>query len=385
MKELKEMELFDELLKTPENELVKKAIADGRHAIAYNCYMTPSPILECGNLFPVRLRATQVESTEDGNFYLGTWLCSYSRSVVQALINNDYAFADGILGILSCVQMQRAIQHEGLLGLDKKKDPFFYEIVDMPRKKFDASTARTVEQMRAIGDQLHDMFGTDMSDDAMRETIRKHNEFNALMRSIGDLRKEEKPKITGAEWHRVMAASLVAPHDLLIEPLKALKAALDKRTPDKAREPRLMIVGNVIDDPAYIDLVESEGCHVVADRFCFGSLPGLEDIEEEGDPCENIVRHYIEGTQCPRMMEESLERFDYLKGLIDEYKVDGVIYETVKFCDLWGYEVLVNYKRLQEAGIPAARIEREYKLSGEGQFSTRVQAFVESLKAKDLY
>lgn len=384
MKELKEMELFDEILKTPENKLVKQAIADGRHAIAYNCYMTPSPILECGNLFPVRLRATQVESTEDGNFYLGAWLCSYSRSTLQALINGDYAFVDGILGILSCVQMQRAIQHEELLGLDKKKDPFFYEIFDIPRKKFDTSTQRAIENTREIAGRLSAMFDTDMSDDAMRETIRKHNEFNALMRSIGDMRLEEKPKITGAEWHRVMAASLVAPHDLLVEPLKALKAALDARTPDKAKAPRLMIVGNVIDDPAYIDLIESQGCLVVADRFCFGSLPGLEDIPEEGDPYENIMKYYVSNTQCPRMMEESTDRFDYIMDKIKEYRVDGVIYETVKFCDLWGYEVLINYKRLQDAGIPAARIEREYKLSSEGQFATRVQAFAESLKAKDL-
>ena len=384
MKALKEMEIFDSILSTPENELVKKAIKDGRHPIGYNCYTTPQTILEMDNLFPVRLRATQVESTEDGNFYLGAWLCSYSRSILQALINGDYAFLDGILGTLSCVQMQRAVQHEGLLGLDKKKDPFFYRIIDIPRKQFDPSTMRTMEDVHEVANELHDMFGTDVSDESLAKAIHTHNEFNALMRSIGDMRLEDKPRITGAEWSRVMASSLVAPHDLLIEPLKALKAALDKRTPDKERIPRVMIVGNVIDDPSYIDLVESEGCLVVADRFCFGSMPGLEDIKEDGDPYENVVRHYIEGTQCPRMMEESVDRFDYIMDKIKEYKVDGVIYETVKFCDLWGYEVLINFKRLQEAGIPAARIEREYKISGEGQFATRVQAFSESLKTKSL-
>jgi len=384
MKELKEMELFDKLLKTPENELVKKAIADGRHPIGYHCYSTPLPLLEADGLFPVRMRATQVQSTEDSNFYMGAWLCSYSRSIVQALINGDYDFLDGILGTLSCVQIQRAMQHEGLLGLDKKKDPFFYEMIDVPRKEFEASTEHMVADVRRMGKELSDKFGVDMSDEAITKAIKKHNEFNKLMHSIGDMRLEDKPKITGTEWHKVMVASLVAPRDLLVEPLQALKTALEKRTSDQVREPRVMMVGSILDNPAYTELVEAQGCRVVADRYCFGSFPGLEGVEEDGDPYENIVRHYLSNTQCPRMMEESVGRFDYIMDKAKEYKIDGIVFETMKFCDLWGYEALVNFRRIQDTGMPAIRIEREYLLSGEGQFATRVQAFVESVRNKDL-
>jgi len=45
----------------------------------------------------------------------------------------------------------------------------------------------------------------------------------------------------------------------------------------------------------------------------------------------------------------------------------------------------LNLRRIKEAGVPVVRIEREYQLTGEGQFATRVQAFVESLAAKGLY
>jgi len=384
MKQLKEMEIFESLLGTSNNELVKQAVEEGRHPIGYHCYMTPLTILEVDGLFPVRLRAPQVESTEDGNFYMGAWLCSYSRSIVQALINGDYDFLDGLLGTLSCVQIQRAMQHEGLLDLDKKKDPFFYEMIDIPRKELEASERRAIIETRRCADVLTDKFGVDTSADALCAAIHRHNEFNALMRSIGDMRKEDKPKITGAEWHTVMVASLVAPHDLLVEPLEALKAALDTRTPDRAREPRIMVVGSTLDDPAYTALIEEQGCRVVADRYCFGSMPGLEDIDENGDPLEAIVHHYITDTQCPRMMEESKERGEYVRDKVAEYHVDGIVFETMKFCDLWGYEVVTNFHRLQDAGIPIARFEREYRLSNEGQIATRVQAFVESIRNKDI-
>jgi benzoyl-CoA reductase/2-hydroxyglutaryl-CoA dehydratase subunit BcrC/BadD/HgdB len=69
---------------------------------------------------------------------------------------------------------------------------------------------------------------------------------------------------------------------------------------------------------------------------------------------------------------------------MQEYKADGVIFETMKFCDLWGYEVLSVVNRLRDEGSPIVRIEREYALTGEGQLRTRVQAFIELIESKRL-
>jgi len=384
MKPIKEIQFFEALLETPENELVKQAETAGRHAIGYNCFSVPEPLLEVGPFFPVRLRAPGVTSTEDANYYLGAYLCSYSKSILQDMLNGAYDFLDGMVFTASCVHIARAGQHEGLLGLDKKKDPFVYHVIEMPRKEFEPSTQEAIARLRMVGQDMADKFGVDMGDEALRAAIHEHNEFNALLRDISDLRKKENPPITGKEWHSVYAATKVAPHDLLVEPLEALKAALAKRTPDKTRQPRIMVMGSTLDNPAFTGLIEEQGCRVVADRFCFGSLPGMEEIPEEGDPYENLIRHYLKVTQCPRMMEESEGRFDYAKELVDEFKVDGVIFETMKFCDLWGYEAVTNLRRIKDAGIPAVRIEREYQLTGEGQFATRVQAFVESLTTQGL-
>jgi benzoyl-CoA reductase/2-hydroxyglutaryl-CoA dehydratase subunit BcrC/BadD/HgdB len=34
---------------------------------------------------------------------------------------------------------------------------------------------------------------------------------------------------------------------------------------------------------------------------------------------------------------------------------------------------------LREAGMPVLRLERDYRLTGEGQLRTRIQAFLESM------
>ena len=64
---------------------------------------------------------------------------------------------------------------------------------------------------------------------------------------------------------------------------------------------------------------------------------------------------------------------------VKEYKIDGVVLEIIKFCDLWGVDAMPLVTALREKGIPILKLEREYRLGGEGQLRTRVQAFIESM------
>lgn len=42
---------------------------------------------------------------------------------------------------------------------------------------------------------------------------------------------------------------------------------------------RIVLTGSEIDDPGFTKLLEGCGALVVADRYCYGSLPGREPIE----------------------------------------------------------------------------------------------------------
>jgi len=117
----------------------------------------------------------------------------------------------------------------------------------------------------------------------------------------------------------------------------------------------------------------------VADRFCTGSIPGLEPVTLSGDPLADMARHVFRKTMCPRMMEDFDRRVEKIIETVKEYRVDGVIIQIVKFCDIWGVESGPLVSALRDAGIPVLKLEREYRLSGEGQLRTRVQAFLESM------
>lgn len=384
MEKLKELAFFEDLLSTPQNALVEKAIKAGRIPFGYNCCTVPEPLLSVGNAFPVRLRAPQLTSTESANFYMSSYTCSYSRSILETALSGDYQFLGGLIFSGSCVHIQRAGHNFRILNLEKGQGNFVYHVLEAPRKIFAANVEAMAVELRRVAQMIADSHGIDMSDENLTKAIKEHNEFNQLLQEIGDLRKADNPKITGTEWHTVSVACKVAPKDLLIEPLKKLKAALNKREVISEDLPRIMILGSIFDNPGFTELIESQGCLVVADRHCFGSLPGLEKIEESGDPYKNLAVHYLETTECPRMMEKAQDRIQHTLKWAQEYQVDGIIFETMKFCDLWGYEVLTAERGIRNKGVPIVRIEREYQLSGEGQLRTRVQAFIESINSKKI-
>ena len=68
--------------------------------------------------------------------------------------------------------------------------------------------------------------------------------------------------------------------------------------------------------------------------------------------------------------------------LVKDYKVDGIIIECIKFCDIWYVDTVPLLEALREEGIPVMRLEREYRHTGEGQLITRVQAFLESIESR---
>ena len=171
----------------------------------------------------------------------------------------------------------------------------------------------------------------------------------------------------------------------------AIAEELKTREPDQKKNYRakIVVVGSEMDDPDFTSLIEDSGALVVADRFCFGALPGRQEIiiDKEKDVLTQICLHYLKTSQCPRFMshEKVQERRDYVKKLVDEYHADGVLYEQLKFCEYWGYErSLASYVMSGDYGVPTAAVDRQYTASASGQLRTRVQAFVESLEIKKI-
>ena len=123
------------------------------------------------------------------------------------------------------------------------------------------------------------------------------------------------------------------------------------------------------------------GASIVADQLCWGWKSFADLADEEIDPIDAIARRILGHMPCPRMLDQYPQRLANLLEAVKQYRVDGIICERLKFCDLWGGEIEMLRRSLKwESGIPLLVLERDYAAaSGVGQLRTRVQAFLETL------
>ncbi len=391
MKDLKHLIYFENLLQDANNELIAQAKSEGKRCVAYVCENVPEPLLNLAGTFSIRLRAPRTGSMEMATYYLTSFLCEYSRALLERAIEGGFKFADCIITPDGCTMMNRCVENMELLKtMDKEK--FFYEYMEIPMKCDDNGlNLYTLQCTNHILKPLAENFGIDVSDAAIRESVRRHNRVCELIRAIGDFRKEENPRITGYEFHIITLATYAAPQDMLIEKLEETLEELKTREPEPKNpfRARVVVVGSEIDDVDFVKLVEETGAYVCADRFCYGSLPGRVPIElnDAEDALTQVCRHYMTHSQCPRYMDmpKMLGRREYVNALAKEYNADGIIYEQIKFCDPWAYERMVGSHVLEhDFGYPVLSVDRPYTIAGSGQMRTRVQAFVESIEIKKI-
>ena len=399
MKDLKHLIYFENLLQEANNELVQKAKKDGLRAIGYTCYFMPEVLLDLPGCFSVRLRAPRCTSPDIATYYMSARVCHYARSLMERALEGGFNFLDAQMATETCTatcRFQEHLQQKHLDSVDDMRiidnDDFFCEFSDVPFKNNEISYEHYATQLRAhVLQPLHDHFGIDISDEAIRKAVEQQNEVSRLINEIGDYRKLDNPTITGYEFHVIQLCSLVCPKYLILPYLRETAEEMKTREPDMKKEFRCKVVlaGSENDDPDFTKLVESCGARVVCDRYCYGSVESRQLIEvaEGEDPLFAIAKHYLSTSNCPRFMpqDEMRARKQRIADLAKEYHADGVIIASNKFCEYWSYERVIDTVILKrDFGLPVCSIEKEYINSASGQLRTRFQAFVESVEIKHI-
>ena len=393
MRDLKHLYYFEKLLDDANNELVRQAKADGRLALGYTCYHMPEVLLNLEGCFSVRLRAPRTGSMEVATYYMSNATCEYARALLERGLEGGYKFLDAMAGVDVCECMNRSMENMELLGVnDPDKKNFFWCNLDSPCSDNEDCVEHLREQLsRKILKPLREDFGIDTSDQAIRDAVARHNEVCRLITEIGNYRKLDNPTITGYEFHVLTLATYVCPKDLVVEKLRETLEELKTREPDpkKSFRAKVVVVGSEIDDPELISLIEDSGALVVADRFCYGSFPGRQEIvlTDDEDALTQVCRNYLQTTLCVRhsAQHKVQKRLDFAAQLAKDYHADGIIYEQIKFCTYWSYErALASHIMHNEYNIPTLSIDRPYMSRTSGQLRTRVQAFVESIEIKKI-
>lgn len=393
MKDLKHLIFFEDLLQEANNDLIRQAQSEGLKCIGYMCENVPEPLINLPGCFSSRLRAPRTGSIDVGTYYLTSFLCEYSRALLERALEGGFNFVDAVITPDGCTMMNRCVENmEVLKAMGEGKEGFFFDYMEIPMKAdYNGLDLYVLQCRNHILRPLSENYGIDTSDAAIREAVRQHNRVCELIRAIGDFRKGENPVITGYEYNVITLATYAAPKHLIIGRLEETLEELKTREPDPKPwfKARVVVAGSEVDDTDFIKLIEDSGAFVCADRFCYGSLPGRDTIEltDDEDALTQICRQYMYRGECPRYMDTAKmdERREYIDRIAREYGADGIIFQQMKFCDPWAYEKMMGSTILRdEYGWPVLAVDRPYAIGSSGQMRTRVQAFMESIDIKKI-
>lgn len=141
---------------------------------------------------------------------------------------------------------------------------------------------------------------------------------------------------------------------------------------EQSSSPYIAVLGARIGNEIF-NKIQSVSPYPVRNQTCIGNRRLGTPI---GNNLDRLMEWYayelLSQPSCMRMTDISSRR-----SLTEDLDLRGVIYNTVAFCDFYGFEYALLRGNLH---VPLLKIETDYTIQGIGQLQTRLQAFFENVK-----
>ena len=355
----------------------------GKKIIGYLSALGPVEILTAAGVVPFRLKGNVSEAITKGDAFMETIVCPFVRNVFDSAVKGKFSFLDGMVLPHQCD------------SIDRTNDVWSYNLnlpywhfLNLPHVTDNPSVEFTKELYRVFIGTLENLTGKKITDEMIAKAVAAHNENRRLMRELYSLRKTNPPLISGAEMMKVLVAAMSLP----VEESSALiqnvtKEVSQRSVKSNGKSPRIMLIGDQIDDVAIIDAIEGARAYLVMDDLSIGAKMYWGDVDVTSDPVQGIAERYLRKLKIPTTFigskenyQEILdERYGHLKQFISEFNVNGVILFIYKYCDPYGFEVPAMKSYIESTGTPVLYQEDEYSISTIGRMKTRIEAFLEMI------
>ncbi|MFW9879441.1 MAG: 2-hydroxyacyl-CoA dehydratase subunit D, partial [Candidatus Thorarchaeota archaeon] len=314
------------------------------------CVETPEEIIVAADMIPIRLFGNPMVEIDKANEHIPPTHCFWARNILEQAIDGLDDDIQGIIFSHGCDITNREFD----IWLECVNTEFLF-FLNAPLKHNETALNFFINDIKELIIQLEEKFNVKITLEKINEAIKKMNKIRTLLREISNFRVDMKLK--GSEFHALVKEVQQADKDEIIKNLKSKLAELKGRKPfPKDHLKNVLLTGSVIDDTDFINFLEEVGFHIIIDDLCIGTKYFWNNVDENGDPIEAIAKFHLSkpvySTKFP-----SYERFEVLKKLAEEYKVDGVINIAQKFCEPILYDHPYFNKKFKELDIPYLFVE----------------------------
>jgi benzoyl-CoA reductase/2-hydroxyglutaryl-CoA dehydratase subunit BcrC/BadD/HgdB len=247
--------------------------------------------------------------------------------------------------------------------------------LNSPRKRTKVALNFFITDLKELITQLEAHFRISITDEKLGVAIKKMNRIRKLLKELSKYRVEYKLK--GSEFHHLVQKVQQIDKYEGIRLLEKRLSELDQKSPfNHLKLKNVLLTGSDLDDTTFIEFLENQGFHIIIDDLGVGTKYFWNTVEEKGNPIEALANYHL-SKPIHSIKFPSYERFEVLKKLAQDYKVDGVINIAQKFCEPVLYDHPYLNKKFKELDIPYLFVEATYNRESYKQLSTRFSAFAE--------
>ena len=369
------LEKFRTVLRDPSPRLSTWKEQTGRMAFGYFCCYCPEEILYAGGILPIRILGRE-DSIYLADQYLPAFSCSFIRSSLELGLKGKLNFLDGIMFPQTCdsIQVLSDIWRNMFPGM-------YHEFIGVP-SVFGTADGEDYffQELIRVKKNLEDFIHKKISPEDLTNSIKIYNKNRKMTEEIYNLKAEFPGFIKEKDLFAISLSGFLldrSEHSQLISKLLTILKKHKKCTADK--KPRILLSGNVCNTLRIANLVEESGGVVVYDDFCTGSRYFLRKTDENMEPLNALVLRYMNKIKCPCKSGGDLDRGAYLLKLRKKYRLDGIIFLNVKFCDPHYFDYPYLRDTLRTHNIPHILIDIDQTSNNIERIKVRMEAFLETM------
>ncbi len=366
----------------------KEMLHSNKLKVGTMCIQIPSEIIYALDGVPIRLCNGFYTDDEIGSDLLPQKACPMVKATVGHLASKNFTDKpDMIYAPTTCDQKTKA---------GSTIEGFGYELFDVefPRtKESEVSREYFRRSIREFAGHLSKQTGKKLTKKNLKNSVQKIGYAQLLYHKLNEMRKEKIVPILGKDIFVVTNAFFFDKIDNWIAAMEDLVQEIEQRVKDGINaagkvSPRIVYTGSPPIFPNYkIPLIiEESDAVIVADESCSSNrmFNDMVAVDEwfVNDMIDSIADKYLKACTCP-IFTKNDDRIRRVIELVKTYKADGVIYQAFAGCTVYEMEQRSVLAAMEKEGIPILYLESDYSPSQSGQLSTRVEAFIESLKIRN--
>lgn len=346
----------------------------GKHVVGMFCTYSPKELIYAAGAVPVGLCAYDESPIDAANAELPRNLCPLIKASYGYALTKKCPYmnaSDVVVGETTCDGKKKMYEL-----LAKHKEVRVLELPNMTSKR---SLELWTQELRDFKGYLEQRFGTQISDEKLKETIELFNDEWDALNELMELGKLNPSPISGSEMHQVLFASdFIYDKREKIQMLRSYVKALREKDMSGAKRKKRIIITGCPSGGVYekvIKQIEELGADVVAFENCTGTKNYKNNVSPDGDLVANIAERYLK-IPCSVMYQNDA-RSEVIKNFVREYEADGVIDVVLSGCHTYAIETNKIKEASREAGANYMSLETDYSKQDVGQIRTRLEAFIE--------